>query len=249
MTLMIYAVGLGPGAWSLVTPQAQKVLEECDVIAGYHKYLALLPENLQAKCRIAGGMTAEIARCTAALEATLNGEQVVMVSSGDAGVYGMAGLLLELTCEGRFAGIEVVVIPGITAALSAAALVGAPFMNDFAIVSLSDLMTPQEVIRKRLELLAQADMPVALYNPASSKRRELLDYAIKCFSAYGDWPAAVVSDAYRSEQHIWVGTLTEFPANEVHMTSIVLIGNSQTRNVRNHLYAKRGYQEKYGFGE
>ena len=246
----IYAVGIGPGDLELLTPQARAVLHRCTAVAGYHPYLELIAPLLEGKRRIAGGMRQEVERCTRALEAVLAGENVAVISSGDAGVFGMAGLLLELTQEERFASVEVEVVPGITAALSCAALTGAPFMNDFAVVSLSDLMTPPAVIRKRLDALAGVDFPVALYNPASRKRRDLLEYAAETFFRHrGPLPGAVVSDAFRSSQKIDFFTLDRLPYELVGMTSLVIFGNSQTVLSGGRMFCRRGYREKYGVGQ
>ncbi|OQA82298.1 MAG: Cobalt-precorrin-3B C(17)-methyltransferase [Lentisphaerae bacterium ADurb.Bin242] len=246
----IFAVGIGPGDLQLLTPRAAEVLRSCSVVAGYPPYLELIAPLLEGKKLIPGGMRQEVERCTRALEAVLEGETVAVVSSGDAGVYGMAGLLLELTREERFASIEVEVIPGITAALSCAALVGAPFANDFALISLSDLMTPAEVIRKRLSAVASADMPVALYNPASRRRHDLLEFAVETFlRAGGPLPGALVSDAFRPSQRIEFFTLDRFPFDSVRMTTLVIVGNSQFELNRGKMFCRRGYREKYGVGQ
>ncbi len=245
----IYAVGIGPGHPELLTPQARNVLEQCTVIAGYRMYLDQLGPLLDGKKLIPGAMRQEIQRCRLALDAVLAGEAVAVVSSGDAGIYGMAGLLFELTGEAPYEGIRVEVIPGITAAVSCAALAGAPLMNDFAVISLSDLMTARGVIEKRLSALAAADLPVALYNPASRKRQDLLEYAVRVFrEAGGNLPCAVIRDAYRPEQQVEICHLDDFPFETVQMTTLVLIGNSQTRTRGNQLYNPRGYQDKYGSG-
>ena len=247
----VYAVGIGPGSPELLTPQAEKVLRSCTAVAGYELYLDQIAPLIEGKKIIPGGMRQEVERCTRALEAALAGEVVAVVSSGDAGVYGMAGLLMELTQEERFSEIGVEVIPGITAALSCAALAGAPLMNDFAVLSLSELMTPEEVIRKRLESIAQLDLPVALYNPKSSKRHVLLEYAVEVFRKYGGdkLPGALVRDAWREGQTVRFFTLDEFPFDEVQMTTLVLIGNSQTRIAGGRMFCLRGYREKYGVGQ
>lgn len=246
----IFAVGIGPGDLQLLTPQAAEVLRSCSVVAGYPPYLEQIAPLLEGKKLIPGGMRQEVERCTRALEAILEGKTAAVVSSGDAGVYGMAGLLLELTMEERFSCIEVEVIPGITAALSCAALIGAPFANDFAFLSLSDLMTPEEVIRKRLAAVAAADMPVALYNPASRRRHELLEFAVEIFlRSGGPLPGALVCDAFRPSQRIEFFTLDRFPLDQVRMTTLVIIGNSQFEFNRGKMFCRRGYREKYGVGQ
>ena len=247
----VYAVGIGPGSLELLTPQAEKVLRSCTAVAGYKLYLEQIAPLIEGKKIIPGGMRQEVERCTLALEAALQGETVAVVSSGDAGVYGMAGLLMELTQEERFSDIEIEVIPGITAALSCAALAGAPLMNDFVVLSLSELMTPEDVIRKRLESVAQLDLPAALYNPKSRKRHVLLEYAVEVFRKYGgdNLPCALVRDAWREGQTVKFFTLDQFPFEEIQMTTLVLIGNSQTRIANGKMFCLRGYREKYGVGQ
>ena len=241
----IVAVGIGPGNAELLTPLARRAIAEASVVVGYRPYLEQIAPLTAGKELIAGTMHREVERCVLALEAALRGERVAVVSSGDAGVYGMAGLLLELTENGRFAGIEVEVVPGVTAALAAAALVGAPFLNDFAVVSLSDLLTPADLIRRRLRALAAADFATALYNPASRRRHDLLDFALAEFRAHGggDLPCALVRDAWRPGQKVMVTPLDEFPIAEVNMTTLVVIGNSQTGVVNGKMFCRRGYRE------
>ena len=244
----VFAVGIGPGSPELLTFQARRVLEQCTAVAGYRLYLDQIRELLDGKRLIPGAMRQEIARCREALEAALAGETVAVVSSGDAGVYGMAGLLLELTELERYRSVEIEVVPGITAALAAAALIGAPFMNDFAVLSLSDLMTPKELIQKRLYAVASCDMPAALYNPRSTRRHELLEEAVSVFrDAGGDLPCALIHDACRDKQRIELTTLGTFPFEHVWMTTIVIIGNSATIVRGGRFYCRRGYREKHEF--
>ena len=244
----VFVVGIGPGSPELLTFQARRVLEQCTAVAGYRLYLDQIRELLDGKRLIPGAMRQEIARCREALEAALAGETVAVVSSGDAGVYGMAGLLLELTELERYRSVEIEVVPGITAALAAAALIGAPFMNDFAVLSLSDLMTPKELIQKRLYAVASCDMPAALYNPRSTRRHELLEEAVSVFrDAGGDLPCALIHDACRDKQRIELTTLGTFPFEHVWMTTIVIIGNSATIVLDGRFYCRRGYREKHEF--
>ena len=244
----VFAVGIGPGSPELLTFQARRVLEQCTAVAGYRLYLDQIRELLDGKRLIPGAMRQEIARCREALEAALAGETVAVVSSGDAGVYGMAGLLLELTELERYRSVEIEVVPGITAVLAAAALIGAPFMNDFAVLSLSDLMTPKELIQKRLYAVASCDMPAALYNPRSTRRHELLEEAVSVFrDAGGDLPCALIHDACRDKQRIELTTLGTFPFEHVWMTTIVIIGNSATIVRDGRFYCRRGYREKHEF--
>ena len=246
MSRKIYAVGLGPGGTDYLTGQARAVLARCTVVAGYGLYLDQLGELLAGKRLIRGAMRQEIARCSEALAAVLAGEVVAVVSGGDAGIYGMAGLLLELTEAGPYAGIEVEVVPGLTSAVAAAALAGAPLMNDFAVLSLSDLLTPREVILRRLRLAAEADLVTALYNPASTRRRELLEQALALFyEAGGDLPVAWAREVGREDQSCRIFRLSTLPRAEVQMTSLLIIGNSETVVRDGRLYCRRGYREKY----
>lgn len=244
----IYAVGLGPGAADLLSPRARKTLEECDTIAGYTAYLKQFPAIFEGKNIISSGMRGEVGRCKAALEAALEGRKVAVISSGDAGIYAMAGLLLELAGEEKYSSINVETIPGITAASAAAALLGAPLMNDFAVLSLSNLMTPDEVIRKRLRGIAAAGMVCALYNPGSVKRKTLIKEAVGIFiEANGaDTLAGIVHDASRPGESSKVVALGEFPFEDIDMTTLVIIGNDQTVYRNGKLYSLRGYAEKYG---
>lgn len=244
----VFAVGIGPGNPELLTGQARRVLEQCTTVVGYQLYLDQIRGLLDGKRLVPGAMRREIERCCEALDAALAGETVAVVSSGDAGVYGMAGLLLELTELDPYREIEIEVVPGVTAALGAAALIGAPFMNDFAVLSLSDLMTGRETILKRLRAVASCDLSAALYNPRSRKRHTLLEEAVAIFrEAGGALPCALVHDAYRDNQKIAFATLEAFPFEEVQMTTIVIVGNSETVVRDGRFYCRRGYREKEEF--
>ncbi len=248
MSHKIYAVGLGPGSPAMLSPRAKEVLENCDTIAGYRSYLEQIPDLIENKQIIASGMRQELDRCRAALEAAKAGASVAVVSSGDSGIYGMAGLLMELSEAEEFQGIEVEVVPGITAASAAAALVGAPLMCDFAVISLSNLLADRNTILKRLSAAAEADFVTALYNPGSTRRRELLEQAIALFRRLrGDsLPVAVVHDVARPQQRFTLCRIADFPFEEVDMTTILIIGCSRTVIRNGKMYTLRGYQEKYG---
>ena len=248
MSHKIYAVGLGPGSPAMLSPRAKEVLENCDTIAGYRSYLEQIPDLIENKQIIASGMRQELDRCRAALEAAKAGASVAVVSSGDSGIYEMAGLLMELSEAEEFQGIEVEVVPGITAASAAAALVGAPLMCDFAVISLSDLLADRNTILKRLSAAAEADFVTALYNPGSTRRRELLEQAIALYRRLrGDTlPVAVVHDVARPQQRFTLCRIADFPFEEVDMTTILIIGCSRTVIRNGKMYTLRGYQEKYG---
>lgn len=244
----VFVVGLGPGGGQFLTVQAQSALQQAEVLCGYTVYIDLVRPLYPEKECYTTGMTREIDRCRWALDTARAGRDVALVCSGDAGVYGMAGLLLELTELERYRSVEIEVVPGITAALAAAALIGAPFMNDFAVLSLSDLMTPKELIQKRLYAVASCDMPAALYNPRSTRRHELLEEAVSVFrDAGGDLPCALIHDACRDKQRIELTTLGTFPFEHVWMTTIVIIGNSATIVRDGRFYCRRGYREKHEF--
>jgi precorrin-3B C17-methyltransferase len=246
--ITIYAVGLGPGSGDLLSPRARNVLAKCDTIAGYTTYLELFPEIFADKNIISSGMRGEIERCKNGLDAALEGKTVAVISSGDAGIYAMAGLLMELVEQEKYSGITVETIPGITAASAAAALLGAPLMNDFAVISLSNLMTPDEIILKRLHGVAAAGMVCALYNPGSIKRKTLIQEAIDIFiEAQGAATlVGIVHDASRPNERTQVTTLGEFPFADINMTTLVIIGNDQTVYRNHKLYNLRGYSDKYG---
>jgi precorrin-3B C17-methyltransferase len=232
-----------------MTPHARRALLEADVILGYKGYMELLePMLLEAKETIATGMKGEIDRCQTAIARALAGQDAAMVSSGDAGIYGMAGLILELLgSQGLMDRVEVEVIPGVPALAAAAALLGAPLMHDFAVISLSDLMTPWEVIQARVAAAARADFVLVIYNPRSKRRQLQLPQALKHVreSRGQQTPVGIVKDAMRAGQSIEVTTLGEMDVSRVDMRSILIIGNSQTRVLDGKMVTPRGYLEKY----
>lgn len=229
----------------LLAPRAKAVIEKVEVIAGYRTYLELIKDLTASKHIISSGMTGEIERCQKALDAAMEGKSVAVISSGDAGIYGMAGLLFELIEEQELE-VSVEVIPGITAATTAGAILGAPLMNDFAVISLSDLLTPQEVIRDRIAKVAAADLVCVLYNPASKKRRALLPETLAKFCEFRntDCICGLVKNAARAKEETWVGILADLPVEMVDMTTVIIIGNSQTVINNGRIYTKRGYDQK-----
>ena len=246
-------VGLGPGDTRLMAPLASEALSSAQVVAGYGTYMDLIPtELLSGKRIISTGMTGEVERCSKAIEAALSGQDTVVVSGGDAGVYGMAGLVLELLeAKGLLDILDFQVIPGIPALAGAAALLGAPLTHDFACVSLSDLLTPWERIGKRLAAAASADFVLVIYNPRSRRREELLDRALEIIgkSRTPDTPAGIVRQAWREGQTIWTGPLSEVDPEGVDMLTLVVVGNSQTRLVGGRMLTPRGYSGKYDMGK
>lgn len=241
----IYAIGIGPGAPDLLAPRAKTIIKQVDVIAGYSLYLEQVKDLTAAKEIVSSGMTGEVERCQKALDLALTGKSVAVISSGDAGIYGMAGLLFELI-EAQNADIEIEVVPGITAATAAGAILGAPLMNDFAVISLSDLLTPHDEIRDRIAKVATADLVCILYNPASRKRRTLLPESLEkfCESRSSDCVCGMVKNATRENQETWTGTLADFPLDMADMTTVVIIGNSKTVLKKGKIYTKRGYAGK-----
>ena len=220
------------------------------MIVGYKSYIDLLdPRLLKAKEILSTGMTREIERCRAAVTACAEGRDAAVVSSGDAGIYGMAGLVLEiLDREGLTGEVEVDVVPGIPALAAAAALLGAPLVHDFAVVSLSDLLTPWEAIRQRVEAAASADFVLVVYNPRSRKRHWQLEEALRLVRAHRPdrTPVGLVRNAAREGQSVRVTALSDLPVEDVDMLSILIIGNRATRVLGGRMVTPRGYLAKYG---
>ena len=241
--MKIYAVGLGPGDTAYLAPKAMEAILQSDVVVGYTGYIERIADLTRGKELVSTGMRGETTRCEAAINEALAGRQVCVISSGDAGIYGMASLLYELA--EKHEGIEIVVIPGITAAVSAAAVLGSPLTNDFAVISLSDLLTPWAVIEKRLEACAAADMVLCLYNPQSSKRSDYLEKA--CAIVLRHRPAntscGYVRNAFREGETLSrVCSLGEMREAQVDMFTTVILGNSATRIIRGKLVTARGYK-------
>ncbi len=254
-------MSLGPGFPDYIIPLAKAALDEAQVVAGYRTYIELIEPLLTHQEVVATGMKAEVKRCQAAIERAEQGARVALVSSGDAGIYGMAGLVLEI-CAAR--GLKVgppdedgevdfhlEVIPGIPALAAGAALLGAPLMHDFAAISLSDLLTPWETIVKRLELAAQGDFVIVLYNPQSKKRNWQLGAARDLLLKFKDpeTPVGLVSRAMRQGQEVIITTLQDLLAHPVDMQTVVIVGNSQTFTYGPYMVTPRGYLNKYQVGE
>lgn len=253
MAGILEVVSLGPGDAALLTPQCREALDRAELIVGYKRYLDLVPPELAAgKELVSTGMTGEMERAGAALDAARSGRRVAVVSSGDAGVYAMAGLVLELAAErGLLAELDIRVLPGVPALAAAAALLGAPLTHDFACVSLSDLMTPWEVIERRLDAAAGADFVLVVYNPRSRKRDWQLPRALEIVARHRgpDTPVGLVRNAYRPGQAVSAARLADFDAGQVDMLSILVVGNGSTRLEAGRMVTPRGYIAKYGRGE
>ncbi len=253
-------MSLGPGFPEFIIPRAQEALAAAQVVVGYRTYIDLVRPLLTTQEVVATGMKAEVQRGQLALDRARAGQRVALVSSGDAGIYGMAGLVLEM---GAAQGLKVgspggdaavdfylEVIPGVPALAAGAALLGAPLMHDFVAVSLSDLLTPWETIEKRLELAAQGDFVIVLYNPKSKKRDWQLGAVRELLLRYKDpaTPVGIVSRAMRAGQAVTITTLDNLTKTPVDMQTIVVVGNSQTHTYGPYMITPRGYLNKYQVG-
>ena len=240
----VFVVGLGPGNSQFLTGEAMAALEAAEVLCGYTVYVDLVAPLFPGKETYTTPMKKEIDRCRWALETAQSGRTVAMVCSGDAGVYGMAGPILELAPQ--YPEVEVAVVPGVTAALSGGAVLGAPLGHDFCVISLSDLLTPWEVIEKRLACAAAGDFSLCLYNPASHKRKDHLQRAcdILLKEKSGDTLCGWVRNIGREGQEFHLLTLSQLRDTELDMFCTVFIGSSPTREVAGRMVTPRGYEKK-----
>ena len=239
---MIYVIGIGPGCRDLMTQEAISAMEDAEVIVGYKTYIKLVEDFVKDKEVVQNGMRKEVDRCQDAIDIAKTGKKVAVISSGDAGIYGMAGLILELITKQEL-DIPVKVVPGVTASIGAAAVLGAPIMHDFCHISLSDLMTPWEVIEKRLRLAAAADFVICLYNPRSKGRSEHLANAFKIMGEFkdGSTPVGIVKDVGREDQEKFICTFDTMDFERVDMTNMVIIGNKSTYIHDDLMITPRGY--------
>ncbi|HJB81265.1 precorrin-3B C(17)-methyltransferase [uncultured Flavonifractor sp.] len=240
----VTVIGLGPGGGADLTGRARAALEGCDLIVGYTAYIELVRPDFPEKEVLSTGMRREVDRCRAAVEAALTGKDVAVVCSGDSGVYGMAGLIYEVAQE--YDPIEIEVVPGITAACGGAAVLGAPLTHDFAVISLSDLLTPWEKIEKRLTAAAQADFVICLYNPSSRNRPDYLQRACDILLRDKD-PNTVcgtVRNIGREGEEGKLLTLAQLRDAQVDMFTTVFIGNSQTKVLADKMVTPRGYLQR-----
>ena len=241
----IFVVGLGPGGTEFLTGQARAALDAADVLCGYTVYVDLIRPLYPDKETYSTAMTQELDRCRWALNAARDGRTVALVCSGDAGVYGMAGPLLQLA--GTDPQVEIEVVPGVTAALSGAAVLGAPLMNDFCVLSLSDLLTPWEQIERRLQAAAAGDFALCLYNPSSKRRAGHLQRACDILLAAGRAPETVcgwVRHIGRPGQRRRVLTLSQLREEQLDMFTTVFIGSSATQAIAGRMVTSRGYEAK-----
>ena len=240
----LYVVGLGPGGAEDMSGRARKAIEACDLVAGYTVYVDLLRDEFPDKEILTTPMRKEVDRCRKALEATAGGRNVAMVCSGDPGVYGMAGLIFELASE--FPPVDIEVIPGVSASTGGAAVLGAPLMHDYCVISLSDLLTPWEKIERRLAAAAEADFVIALYNPSSHKRPDYLQRACDILLGIKDSETicGTVRNIGREGEEANVMTLAELRDTKVDMFTTVFIGNSQTMELDGRMITPRGYLQR-----
>ena len=239
----LYVVGVGPGDPAQMTEEARVALEHADLLCGYTAYVELLAPLFPDKETYTSGMLREIDRCRHALASAQEGKTVAMVCSGDAGVYGMAAPILELLPE--YDNVEAQIVAGVTAALSGAAALGAPLGHDFCVISLSDLLTPWEVIEKRLRCAGEGDFAIALYNPSSKRRADHLQRAcdILLESRRADTLCGLIRNIGRDGQEKRLLTLAELRETEVDMVTTVFIGSSATKNAGGYMVTPRGYQQ------
>ena len=238
----IYVIGIGPGSYEQMTIKAAEALKKCDVIVGSTVYVDLLREYFGEKEFLTTPMRQEVRRCEMAFEEAAKGRTTAMVCSGDAGIYGMAGLMYEI--GEKYPDIELEIIPGVTAAIGGAAVLGAPMSHDCCLISLSDLLTPWEKIEKRLLAAAQADFVICLYNPSSKKRADYLDKACDLMLRYKseDTVCGVVKNIAREGEAMQILSLKELQKTAVDMFSTVFIGNCDTKVIDGKMVTPRGYR-------
>ena len=232
---MVSVIGIGPGGKQWLTQEAEEAIRRSDLVVGYTVYVELVRAYFPEKEYLTTPMKQEAKRCEMALAEANEGKQVAMVCSGDAGVYGMAGLMLELGTS--YPNVEIRICPGITAAL-------APLTHDFAVISLSDLLTPKEKIEKRLKAAAMADFVICLYNPSSKKRKDYLAWACGCMMEYKkkETVCGIVRNIGREGQESKILTLEELQHTQVDMFSTVFVGNEETREIDGKMVTPRGYR-------
>lgn len=235
----LYVIGIGPGGRENMTYKAVETVKSCDVIVGYKPYIGYLGDFVEGKELYSTGMKGEIERCNIAIKMVQQGKNTCIISTGDAGLYGMAGPILELAEE-----IEVEIIPGVTAAFSAAAELGSPIMHDYASISLSDLLTPWEVIENRVERAAEADFVITIYNPKSKGRKDHLKNAIEIISKYrnGNTPVGIVKDSGRPGTEKVITTLNNIDYEKIDMLCVLIIGNSNSFIKEDKIITPRGYK-------
>jgi len=256
LTGKLYIVGVGPGHHDHMTFRAKKVIEESDTIVGYETYVNIVQDLIDGKDVYRYAMTQEVERAHQCIDLAKSGKIVSLVSSGDPGIYGMAGLIYEMLAESGWNpknGLPVEVIPGVSALNSCASIIGSPLMTDFAVLSMSDLLVPWEIIVKRVEAAAQGDFVIVIYNPSSKKRIHQLQDTIKILLKYRKptTPVAIIKGAFRDSQSVVLTDLENITnySDKLGMITTVIIGNSSTYNYKDLMINPRGYTSKYNLQE
>lgn len=239
----IYVIGIGPGKEDGITKEAERILEESDIIVGYKTYIELVRDRYPDKEFFENGMTKELERCRKCIEFAREGMKVAFICSGDSGVYGMASPMIEEASKAGWGNVKV--IPGVTAALSGGALLGAPVGHDFAVISLSDRLTSWELIEKRLRLAVEGEFVIVLYNPSSHKRRDYLEKACDIILEIlpEETCCGIARNIGREGEETKIMTLKELRNTEADMFTTVFIGNSDTKNIGDYMVTLRGYRE------
>ncbi len=252
----LFIVGVGPGHHDHMTFRAKKVIEESDTIVGYTTYVNLVQDLIAGKDVYQYAMTQEVERAQQCIDLAKEGKTVSLVSSGDPGIYGMAGLIYETLAESGWdpkTGLQVEIVPGVSALNSCSSIIGSPLMTDFAVLSMSDLLVPWEIIIKRVEAAAQGDFVIVIYNPASKKRIHQLQDTRKILLKYRkpSTPVAIIKGAFRESQTIVLTDLEnlEKHSDKLGMLSTVIVGNSSTYNYKDLMINPRGYTSKYNLGQ
>ncbi len=252
----LYIVGVGPGHHDHMTYRAKQVIEESDTIVGYETYVNIVQDLIEGKDVYRYAMTQEVERAHQCIDLAKSGKIVSLVSSGDPGIYGMAGLIYEMLAESDWDpknGLPVEIIPGISALNSCASIVGSPLMTDFAVLSMSDLLVPWEIIVKRVEAAAQGDFVIVIYNPSSKKRIHQLQDTIKILLKYRKptTPVAIIKGAFRDSQTVVLTDLENLTnhSDKLGMITTVIVGNSSTYNYKDLMINPRGYTSKYNLQE
>jgi len=256
LTGKLYIVGVGPGHHDHMTFRAKEVITESDTIVGYETYVNLVQDLIKDKTVYRYAMTQEVERAHQCIDLAKSGKIVSLVSSGDPGIYGMAGLIYETLAESGWNpkdGLHVEIIPGVSALNSCASIVGSPLMTDFAVVSMSDLLVPWEIIEKRVKAAAQGDFVIVIYNPASKKRIHQLEKTRQILLKYrkSTTPVAIIKGAFRESETIVMTDLDDLPnhSDTLGMISTVIIGNSSTYTYKDLMINPRGYKSKYNLEE
>ena len=256
MSGKLFIVGVGPGHHDHMTFRAKKVIEESDTIVGYTTYVNLVQDLISGKDVYQYAMTQEVERAQQCIDLAKEGKIVSLVSSGDPGIYGMAGLIYETLAESGWdpkTGLQVEIVPGVSALNSCSAIIGSPLMTDFAVLSMSDLLVPWEIIVKRVEAAAQGDFVIVIYNPSSKKRIHQIQETRKILLKYRkpSTPVAIIKGAYRESQTVVMTDLEnlEKHSDKLGMISTVIVGNSSTYNYKDLMINPRGYKSKYNLGQ